>query len=192
MEANKHFLTKLIPKLLMIVVSNKFKFQDLNPIIDRDRARWMKKEPSGASTKSCNIYCISECKQKWLLNWDYFFNASIIFWNSWRPRKNFENMYDWCCLLNAYMRLIDYFGMTFASILACVLCRLLSQTWLMPKIMTSQKFRLWLLLQIVSMSGTKDRESWWLLLFVSTFWDTLKKYLNLWLKFWWRRGTFQK
>ena len=152
----------------------------------------MKKEPSGASTKSCNIYCISKCKQKWLLNWDYFFNASIIFWNSWRPRKNFENMYDWCCLLNAYMRLIDYFGMTFASILACVLCRLLSQTWLMPKIMTSQKFRLWLLLQIASMSGTKDRESWWLLLFVSTFWDTLKKYLNLWLKFWWRRGTFQK
>ena len=104
-----------------------------------------------------------------------FVNASIIFWNSWRRRKNFENIYDWCCLLNAYMRLIDYFGMTFASILACVLCRLLSQTWLMPKIMTSQKFRLWLLLQIASMSGTKDRESWWLLLFVSTFWDTLKK-----------------
>ena len=111
----------------------------------------------------------------------YFFNASIIFWNSWRPRKNFENMYDWCCLLNAYKRLIDYFGMTFASILACVLCRLLSQTWLMPKIMTSQKFRLWLLLQIASMSGTKDRESWWLLLFVSTFWDTLKK---IWIYDW--------
>ena len=28
----------------MIVVSIKFKFQDLNPIIGRDRARWMKKE----------------------------------------------------------------------------------------------------------------------------------------------------
>ena len=114
----------------MIVVSIKFKFQDLNPIINRDRARWMKKEPSGASTKSCNIYCISKCKQKWLLNgwFDFqkekrlliihtswirsskgmqlrlFFSALIIFWNLWRPRTNFENISDWCCLLNRLFR----------------------------------------------------------------------------------------
>ena len=74
----------------MIVVSIKFKFQDLNPIIGRDRARWMKKEPSGASTKSCNIYCISKCKQNWLLkgwfdfqkekkiiNYSYFLNSKF-------------------------------------------------------------------------------------------------------------------
>ena len=37
-QTNKDILTKLIPKLLMIVVSIKFKFEDLIPIIGRDTA----------------------------------------------------------------------------------------------------------------------------------------------------------
>ena len=100
----------------MILVSIKFKFQDLNPIIDRDRARWMKKEPSGASTNSCNIYCISKCKQKWLLNGWFDFkkeNGLFIIHNSWiRSSKGMQlrlflagnqlyelksNRRGWCC-----------------------------------------------------------------------------------------------
>ena len=37
-QTNKDILTKLIPKLLMIVVIIKFKFEDLIPIIGRDAA----------------------------------------------------------------------------------------------------------------------------------------------------------
>ena len=54
-QTNKNILTKLIPMLPMIVLSIKFKFQDLNPIIERDTTGWVKKEPSGALTNSCNI-----------------------------------------------------------------------------------------------------------------------------------------
>ena len=74
-----------------------------------------------------------------------------MFWNLWQPLTNFENISDWCCLLNRPFRddICFNFGVFHVSTPRSDVTD--------AKNYDVTEFRLWFLLQIMSMSGQDYR-----------------------------------